>query len=211
VAIPPLSKVKPIDQKLVDEEPLDSSKMLNTWYCIANAKQWTRAVVFQGRRLLRTSESNAAGFVRSCETDDFRRIQARHAELQEAMEVERIEQYFFVIAVNKAREWLNESADALPELQPIAKDFKDALPDVKDLRDMREHEIDYFKNEGRKQSEFVRRHRYTAADATGTIVDEDSYFIGNRLSVQQAIAVAEQAYQAVVQALQGIEMGTEEE
>ena len=61
----------------------------------------------------------------------------------EAMEVERFEQYFFVIAVNKAREWLSESSKVLPEVKPIAKKYNDILPDVKDLRDMREHEIQY--------------------------------------------------------------------
>jgi len=185
--------------------------MINTWHCVCNAKQWIRAVIFQGRRLLQTRHSSADEFTDLSEAAKRQQIRARLIQFQQAMEIERIEQYFFIIAVNKAREWLSESAKALPELQPVAKKFNDALPDVKELRDMREHEIDYFKHKGWKQSDFVRRHRSTLADATGTIIDDDNYFIGNRLSVQQAIVVAEQVYPAVVHAFQGIATSPEAE
>jgi transcriptional regulator with XRE-family HTH domain len=185
------------DEGYFDSWMLDP--IINTWYCVANAKQWIKAVIFQGRRLLQTHDSGAGKFARLTEEGKLQQIQA---EFEQAMEIERIEQYFFIIAVNKAREWLNESAKALPELQPVAKGFNDALPDVKDLRDMREHEIGYFKGDGWKQSEFFRQRRSTLADATATIVNEDDYCIGNRLSVLQAIVVAEQVYPAVVHAFQ---------
>jgi len=122
----------------------------------------------------------------------------------EAMEVERFEQYFFVIAVNKAREWLSESSKVLPEVKPIAKKYNDILPDVKDLRDMREHEIQYFKKKGWKQDEFVRQRGSTAADATGTFIDEGNYVIGNRLIVQQAVKIAEELYLLIVNIFQNL-------
>lgn len=179
-----------------------AQKIMNTWYCIANTKQWVKAVILQGKRLLETHHTNMS--MQPQNVDEL-------VKFHEAMEIERIEQYFFIITVNKARDWLNESSKVLPDAHPVAKKYNETLPNVKDLRDMREHEIQYFKNKGKKQDEFVRRRGSTAADATGTFIDEDNYNIGNRLSVQQAIQVSEEVYPAIVNIFQKLNAAESEE
>jgi len=62
----------------------------------------------------------------------------------------------------------------------------------------------YFKKKGWKQDEFVRQRGSTAADATGTFIDEGNYVIGNRLIVQQAVKIAEELYLLIVNIFQNL-------
>jgi len=115
----------------------------------------------------------------------------------DAMDIERVEQYFFVIAVNKAREWLNEASNLVPEIRAAATTFEAKTPFAKEVRNMREHEIDYFKSKGHAQENFVRSvgpSGAIAADASSSIVDEGAYLIGGRLNVQVAMAEADKIY-----------------
>ncbi|WP_347861533.1 hypothetical protein U0355_12955 [Salimicrobium sp. PL1-032A] len=62
---------------------------------------------------------------------------------------------------------------------------------IRELRNMREHEIEYYKDEGYKQEKFVRVFGMNASDATSTIVTNGNYYVGGRISVQEVKSVFE--------------------
>ncbi len=177
---------------------------MNTWYAVANSKQWLNAVIFQGHRLL-DQNSKAIGIMKKTPNS--------MVAFQDAMEIERMEQYFFLIAVNKAREWLIEGGTIITELEPLASDFDKSVPFVKEVRNMREHEIEYLKNNGYAQDKFVRSvgpPGTVAADASSTIVNEGAYLIGGRLNVKNAISAANEIYPKVKEILYSLPQEVDE-
>lgn len=175
---------------------------MNTWYAVANAKQWLKAVVVQGSRLLDT-QAQAMEIIDKLH-GNLKSFQDAMDIERDATDIERMEQYFFIIAVNKAREWLNEAASLVPELHSLAIAFEAKTPFAKEVRNMREHEIDYFKNRGHAQDNFVRSvgpPGRIAADASASIIREGAYFIGGRLNVQVAMAEANRSYPKVKERL----------
>lgn len=162
---------------------------MSTWYLVCSAKEWTKAIIFQGQRLL-DAQAQAHSYA---EATDFSRFDImRFNELQS---IRRMEEYFFVIAVNKARDWLKAAGAKRPVIQSaFDRHFEKTISDVSDLRDMREHELQYLgyiKGKCKKPEEFVRNTGGMAADATSTFIDPGRYMIGNRLCVEDAINVAE--------------------
>lgn len=70
-----------------------------------------------------------------------------------------VHDYFFVITVNKLCEWLKELRKLRGDLKSDIDKYFSQLPDVKTLRNMREHEIEYLKGKGR----FPQKYRQDVA------------------------------------------------
>jgi len=167
---------------------------MNTWFTVASAKQWVYAVIKQGHRLL-----VSVAVLENPPIDNKAR--------QEGMDTLQMEQYFFIIAVNKAREWLRESRRLVFAMQALAKEFEAQTAYAKEVRDMREHEIEYFNGKGNKQKDFVRAVGIPgtiAADASAAIIDENAYLIGGRLNVQSVISVAKRIYPQIQRILENL-------
>lgn len=155
------------------------------WFSVEVARQWVRAVVLQGERMLRASER--MNDIKSM--DGFRN----------AKDVLSIEEHFFVIAVNRAVQWCLEAERNDEPLRGVSKPFRNAADKGKEVRDMREHDIEYFRGGGKK------RHRFEAdvkisgsltgrADASSTIVTDQGYLIGGRLNAQEVMDEAQKLY-----------------
>jgi len=105
------------------------------------------------------------------------------------------EEHFFVIALGKAMDWLSELKSHDPSLQQPIEDFFRRIPTARDVRNMHEHDNEYFRGKGRKQSSFhqnVRGRPNISADATATIILGSDYLIGGRLNVKEAMTAAEE-------------------
>jgi hypothetical protein len=128
--------------------------------------QWTRGVIHQARRII-----DAENLFR----DRMRCHDSDHVALGDAI---RCEHHYFVIAANKLvehRHWV-QSLGLCEEI-----DFSeiDSFPrrDIKDLRNMREHVVEYFQGNGRDKSRwFVETPEYKA-DASSCVGTQ----IGGRL------------------------------
>ena|GEM_PF-4887027 len=81
-----------------------------------------------------------------------------------------------------------------PELASDIDKFIHAFPETKDLRNMREHDVDYFIGEGKAQSRFVKSLTDATIDASASMSDKNGYLIGRRSNVQQAIKEAQQLF-----------------
>lgn len=100
---------------------------------------WVYGVIFQGERLFLRAED----FLEAVKDGDHNRIEIASERLE-------LDEHFFCIAVNKANEWLIEVSKKIPGLKTYSKMFSSVVPLAKELRDMREHEIDYYTGRGKK-------------------------------------------------------------
>jgi len=90
-----------------------------------------------------------------------------------------------------------------PEIKSRAEKYKSVLPGIKEVRDMNEHVLEYFESEERRQGEFVKGNRNIAADASADIINGE-FIIGNRLSVEKTVAVAEEILPVVTDCLMNL-------
>jgi hypothetical protein len=146
--------------------------------------QWTEAVITQARRVSAATDRYRC---RDAMMNPVTRRQAIHATHSEC--------HFFAIAARKLiehRQWVRD----LGLCQKV--DFTEidsfSADDIKDLRDMREHVIDYFKGEGHAKGRWMVETPEFNADAstlTGTI-------IGGRLDWAKFSAAAERLLPALL-------------
>jgi hypothetical protein len=105
-----------------------------------------------------------------------------------------VQDYFFIISLNKLENWLFELKKSVPNLNSHIDAFFKSFPELKSLRNMREHEIDYLKGKGWHQDEyskdvspFVDFNQFAnlKIDAHVTIMTKDlsSIIVGGRLNV----------------------------
>jgi hypothetical protein len=149
----------------------------------ANSRQWLDAVLMQGERCV-----TAVNLLRSADGIE----QFRHAS-----NMMRIEEHFFVIALGKAMEWLAELAKQSDEFRPEIEGYLAQMPHARDVRNMREHDIAYFKGEGNRHSRFVHQHTdsdghvLAISDATSTAVFGEQYLIGGRLDLNIVVSISQ--------------------
>jgi len=170
------------------ENEISSEKFM----ALSSSKQWLHAIMLQGQRLLEIHEKSNQALEPYLDMKTFR----------ELLEEQRIEEYFFIIAVDKAGKWLKETCNLYPQFKDYSTEFDNKVPLAKEIRDMCEHEIDYLKGKGRWQDKFIRNAgsnpRKIAADAISTIVNGNEYLIGGRLNVRQTINHSFKIYREII-------------
>jgi hypothetical protein len=127
--------------------------------------QWAQCVIAQAKRVSETTE-RLKGLYTSCEFDS-KSILALHCE-----------HHFFVIAAYKLiehREWIKKF-DLCKKV-----DFSEidsfSSKDIKDLRNMREHIVEYFQGDGRDKNRWITETPEYQADASSCV----GTMIGGRL------------------------------
>ncbi|MCU6798265.1 hypothetical protein OB236_39670 [Paenibacillus sp. WQ 127069] len=164
-------------------------------FALDNARRWCKAVTVESDRILELNTEIISLFQKMRDFTSFNSNDRQR--MDHTSDMSRLEEYYFVIALNKALEWLIECKLYFNEMQDIINRINIELPYIREARNMREHEIEYYKNKGRKQEDFVRplgAEGQSIADATSTIVNEEGYFVGGRLSVQKSNAIFNEIY-----------------
>ena len=165
------------------------------WYFLNSAKIWLRGVVHQGQRLLE-NQHQMQNAIQATTRDALMKRQ----DFQFYNDLRIVEEHFFVISVSKAIDRLKEVKKFKPELSSDIDGFIHNLPEAKDLRNMREHDVQYFKGEGRAQDRFIKTLTDSTVDASASISDQNGYFICGRLNVQQAMRAAQKMYPMIEKA-----------
>ena len=81
-------------------------------------------------------------------------------------------------------------------------EFVHDFPEAKDLRNMREHDVDYFKGEGKAQDRFVKDLSDATVDGSASFSDKNGYLVGGRLlNVQEALKAAQKLYPKIEKAV----------
>ena len=164
-------------------------------FSLDSARRWCKAVIIESERILELDQEIGNLFRNMNSAEAFQTVDWNR--MNHISDVSRLEEYYFIIALNKALEWLLESKQKFIEVQPLIERINTELPYIREVRNMREHEIEYFKNEGRNQRNFIRplgKEGQSIADATSMIVNEEGYFVGGRISVQLAKVIFTEVY-----------------
>ena len=119
---------------------------MDTWFKLQNAKQWLFAVELQGGRLLRLQEDIEKGSWGANIIND--------SNWQMVMMTRPTEEHFFVISVNKAAHWLLECEKHQLVPRGCTKPFRKTVELSTQVRNMREHDTEYFNGQGYKQASF---------------------------------------------------------
>ena len=150
---------------------------------LSRAVTWVYGVIVQGEILFLRAED----FLEAVKDGDHNRIEIASERLE-------MDEHFFCIAVNKANEWLIEVGKKIPGLKTYSKMFSAVVPLAKELRDMREHEIDYYKGRGKKQLNRKKGELGLENDAQSATFTKVSFEIGKRVKVEKTKEIAEKIY-----------------
>lgn len=88
--------------------------------------------------------------------------------------------HFLKISINNAIAWLEELNKYVEETKNIYEELS-KIQEIKDLRNMAEHEKNYYRGEGHKQGKYLCKETNLTASETGILDGE--YLIGGRLSL----------------------------
>jgi len=105
-------------------------------------------------------------------------------------------EHFFVIAVGKSLEWGEELQEVDNSNYLYFCEYKNNILEARLIRNMREHDIDYLKGDGRRQEDFNKELEINSGsssalvDGTSTIICDEGYLIGGRLNVQDTVNYA---------------------
>jgi hypothetical protein len=113
--------------------------------------------------------------------------------------------YVLVLALSQACQWLEILAQHEPILKNEVRAFVASLPDIGELRDMWEHEIDYFNGRGKRPDRWLRpldpNVSIMQGATAGSIWHEEdgrwTHRIGGRLDAAAAVAAATKMLSAV--------------
>lgn len=156
---------------------------MNDISMLSRAVTWVYGVIVQGERLLLRAED----FIEAVKDGD-------HNKFEIACERLELDEHFFCIAVNEANEWLIEVGKKIPGLKTYSKMFSAVVPLAKELRNMREHEIDYYKGCGKKQLNRKKGELGLENDAQSAMFTKGSFEIGKRINVEKTKEIAEKIY-----------------
>ncbi|WBL16459.1 hypothetical protein [Sutcliffiella sp. NC1] len=167
-------------------EEVEDLKFLSLY----ETKKWVKAVIESSNEILDLNHKQQQLL------DEYFRLQRFDLKqrMDEIRELEGIQQYYFIIALNKFRDWLEEAVEHYKDLKKIKSLIDHEIPYIRDVRNMREHEIEYFKKKGRKQEKFFHENDSSISDATSVIVTDGNYLVGGRISVQKALKLFDELY-----------------
>ena len=165
------------------------------WYFLNSAKIWLRGIMHQGQRLL-TNQQQTRDVMQAITLDTL----MQHQNYLVLNDLRIVEEHFFVNSVSKAIDWLKEVKKFRKDLSINIDEFIHNFPEARDLRNMREHDVDYFKGDGKVQDRFVKKLSDVTVDGSASFSDNKDYLVGGRLNVQQAIDAAQKLYPKIEKA-----------
>lgn len=153
--------------------------------------RWLKSSIYSGERLLEVTTKEYEYFDQISGSDQ-RVVLEVMKKLNEETHISFFYQQSFISSINQMRDWMKESLNYDAIFESILSEFDALFPNVRDVRNMNEHSIAYFKAQGYKQGDFVlswenedgRKH---ISDATGISISRNSYTIGGRLKVQEVL------------------------
>lgn len=97
--------------------------------------------------------------------------------------------HFFKIALKKLYEWLVEFDKYVDEIEDTLNKLK-LLYNIKLLRNVSEHEVDYYKGNGNKKREFINT-EYNQSIIRTLIID-GVYYIGGKININELKLILEE-------------------
>lgn len=104
----------------------------------------------------------------------------------------------FLVALNKVARWSRKLVKVAPELAPHVDVFMADFGVGKDLRDILEHDDEYFTGGGRNPDKFVFSQDNNILNASGVTIQGEEIFLGHQLSVQEMLKAVQRLREAVI-------------
>lgn len=105
----------------------------------------------------------------------------------------RISEHYLIIALHQSLDWIDKIS-IYPSTQAnkfisFFNEINEKFPGINDVRNMKEHLIEYVEGEGRKQKKFVTEldNGNTVLDASSTIRNGNNYFVGSHIEVNKVL------------------------
>lgn len=134
-------------------------------------RSWAKAIIVQVERIS-SAQKNLANI-----NSDIRLSANRQF---------RTEKHLFLIAANKLMQHIDWAKKLNFLDQDLFSEFENLRKDIKEMRDLSEHSIEYFIDEGRFKEKWVKADEASSVDASSTVDDR----VGNRLSWNAASKAA---------------------
>lgn len=164
---------------------------LSSFFVVHNVRRWVKGLIQEGIQVLEWS----------VKMDDYMRsLGNAPREVGDNMsDMIFLHQQFFITALDAAYDWMKESIHHDIGLEDVLLEIDKLFPDIKDIRNMNAHDIEYYKKRGRKQEKFIYEEKGVfSADATSVIVTDGKYLIGGRLCLQDVVGYFEKIYPEIV-------------
>lgn len=103
--------------------------------------------------------------------------------------------HYLKISMKNAIDWLEILNDYIEETNEIYTELSEKK-DILDLRNMAEHEIDYYYNKGHYQKRYIDSETKLTASETG--IENGEYLIGGRLRLSYVYEIFKKLYQIII-------------
>jgi hypothetical protein len=110
-----------------------------------------------------------------------------------------LEEHLFVVTAHQAGVWLEAATRRGTLSKKEVKAYLVLRSEIRELRHMREHGDEYLRGKGNRPEDYVRldEARSIAADASSTIITDEGYELGLRVTVEHVMEAAEEVLSAV--------------
>lgn len=173
------------------------SQKISSCFVLDNARRWIKGTIIQGESILSWETKMSAYMCRLFEEPRTKGNQIKDMIF--------FHQQYFISSLNQAREWIRESIKYDSRIKEIYRKINEKFPDIRDVRNMNEHDIDYFKEKGNNQKRFLKSFDggiKIVSDATSTIITGDGYFIGGRINLQEVLDYFREIYPIIESVLE---------
>lgn len=186
--------IKSYNKFLVDAlEYLIEEENSCKYYCAIKSVRWAKAVIKEGKRIIDLDK----------QMDNCQKIMSQNHDItygqfllinkiyDENRDILDIEEHFFIISLGKSIDFLQALGSYKYEVKEILKEINDTIgiQNIINLRNMREHDDEYIRGNGNKQSEFIHESedKVFEADATSTIRIDDKHLLGGKIEVASVL------------------------
>ena len=155
---------------------------------VRQAHGWVAAAIAQGERLLGLIKAQGeAGSTETWSAEQWAAFDKAHSLAWDHL-TEEFEAYYFLCALRQVDRWLHHAESVDPALATAFRAFEKAVPHLKDIRDMREHEDEYLAGRGNAANRYKSSYNGLETTAHDIVVQGDDYLIGGgRVHVAQTI------------------------
>ena len=163
------------------------------YYCAIKSVIWAKAVINEGSRIINLDK----------QMDGYQKIIYGNPEINynlfslinnldnQNRDILSMEEHFFIISLGKSIDFLQALGSYKYDVKEILKEINDniGIQKIINLRNMREHDDEYIKGNGNKQSEFIQESedKLFVSDATSTIRIGDKHLLGGKIEVVSVV------------------------
>lgn len=174
----------------------------NNWYAVNSLDTWLLAAIEQGTKARELHNLWVSDSWKSRGTGQDGHLTWSGWSAEESLLNQKQFDYtstLFLIAINKANRWSKVVRKAVPQAGKSVDQFLAVAEPTKHVRDIREHDEEYFKGKGQRRDQLFHSmmNGQVQIDATSTYSDGQRILLGGRACVEDLLNAANELRQAL--------------